>query len=76
MRFSATARFSNVFQLLEGRQRPSKSRDLCVIGGLASGMPSKAPHDLRDPDTAMTHARTALLRIGAHCQTPAAALRR
>jgi len=50
-----------VFQLLEGRQRPSESRDLYVIGGLASGMLSKASHDFRDPDTAMTHARTALL---------------
>ena len=50
-----------VFSLLEGRQRPSESRDLYVIGGLASGMLSKASHDLRDPDTAMTHARTALL---------------
>jgi len=50
-----------VFSLLEGRQRPRESRDLYVIGGLASGMLSKASHDLRDPDTAMTHARTALL---------------
>jgi hypothetical protein len=50
-----------VFSLLEGRQRPSESRDLYVIGGLASGMLSKASHDLRDPGTAMTHARTALL---------------
>lgn len=50
-----------VFALLEGRQRPRESRDLYVIGGLASGMLSKASHDLRDPDMAMTHARTALL---------------
>ncbi len=50
-----------VFSLLEGRQRPRESRDLYVIGGLASGMLSKASHDLRDPDMAMTHARTALL---------------
>lgn len=50
-----------VFSLLEGRQRPREARDLYVIGGLASGMLSKASHDLRDPDTAMTHARTALL---------------
>lgn len=50
-----------VFTLLEGRQRPAESRDLYVIGGLTSGMLSKASHDLRDPDTAMTHARTALL---------------
>lgn len=50
-----------VFSLLEGRQRPRESRDLYVIGGLASGMLSKASHDLRDPNMAMTHARTALL---------------
>jgi hypothetical protein len=50
-----------VFSLLEGRQRPSESRGLYVIGGLASGMLSKASHDLRDSGTAMTHARTALL---------------
>jgi ABC-type iron transport system FetAB ATPase subunit len=49
-----------VFSLLEGRQRPRESRDLYVIGGLASGMLSKASHDLSDPDAAMTHARTAL----------------
>lgn len=50
-----------VFSLLEGRQRPRDTRDLYVIGGLASGMLSKASHDLRDPNTAMIHARTALL---------------
>ncbi len=38
-----------VFTLLEGRQRPAESRDLYIIGGLASGMLSKASHDLRDP---------------------------
>ncbi len=36
-----------VFQLLEGRQRPSESRDLYVIGGLASGMLSKASYGQR-----------------------------
>jgi hypothetical protein len=50
-----------VFSLLEGRQRPGESRDLYVIAGLASGMLAKAAHDMRDPDMAMTHARTALL---------------
>jgi hypothetical protein len=51
----------HTFTLLEGRQRPRQSRDLYVIGGLASGMLSKAAHDLRDAHMAMTHARTALL---------------
>lgn len=51
----------HTFTLLEGRQRPRQSRDLYVIGGLASGMLAKAAHDLRDPHMAMTHARTALL---------------
>lgn len=50
-----------VFTLLEGRQRPRETRDLYVVGGLASGMLAKAAHDLADPHTAMTHARTAML---------------
>lgn len=49
------------FGLLEGRQRPRETRELYVVGGLASGMLAKAAHDLRDPHMAMTHARTALL---------------
>ena len=49
------------FNLLEGRQRPRETRELYVIGGLTSGMLAKAAHDLRDPQMAMTHARTALL---------------
>jgi len=51
----------HTFSLLEGRQRPRETRDLYVVGGLASGMLAKAAHDLRDPQLAMTHARTALL---------------
>ena len=51
----------HIFCLLEGRQRPRETRDLYVVGGLASGMLAKAAHDLRDPQLAMTHARTALL---------------
>lgn len=47
--------------LLEGRQRPGEARGLYLIAGLASGMLAKASHDMRDPHTAMTHARTALL---------------
>jgi hypothetical protein len=49
------------FSLLEGRQHPRETRELYVVGGLASGMLAKAAHDLRDPNMAMTHARTALL---------------
>jgi hypothetical protein len=51
----------HTFGLLEGRQRPRETRDLYLVGGLASGMLAKAAHDLRDPQLAMTHARTALL---------------
>jgi hypothetical protein len=51
----------HTFGLLEGRQRPRETRDLYVIGGLASGMLAKAAHDLHDPHLAMTHARTAML---------------
>jgi hypothetical protein len=54
----------HTFTLLEGRQRPGQARDLYVIGALASGMLAKAAHDLRDPQLAMTHARTALLCAG------------
>jgi tetratricopeptide (TPR) repeat protein len=50
-----------IFTLLEGRQRPRETRDLYIIGGLASGMLAKAAHDFGDPYTAMTHARTAML---------------
>jgi tetratricopeptide (TPR) repeat protein len=49
------------FTLLEGRQRPRETRDLYVLGGLFSGMLAKAAHDLREPYTTMTHARTAML---------------
>lgn len=51
----------HTFTLLEGRQRPRESRDLYVIGGLASGMLARASHDLRDAHIAMTHARSAML---------------
>ena len=51
----------HTFTLLEGRQRPRETRELYVVGGLASGMLAKASHDLRDPHMAMTHARSALL---------------
>lgn len=51
----------HTFSLLEGRQRPRETRDLYVVAGIASGMLAKAAHDLRDPQLAMTHARTALL---------------
>jgi hypothetical protein len=51
----------HTFRLLEGRQRPRETRDLYIVGGIASGMLAKAAHDLHDPQMAMTHARTALL---------------
>jgi hypothetical protein len=49
------------FVLLEGRQRPGESRELYVIGGLASGLLAKCANDLADPQNAMTHARAAVV---------------
>jgi transcriptional regulator with XRE-family HTH domain len=47
------------FTLLEGHQRPAQTRDLYVMAGVASGMLSKASHDLGDSQSALAHARTA-----------------
>lgn len=47
-----------VFQLLEGRQKPTYARDLYLLAGVVSGMISKASHDLGQTHEAMTHART------------------
>jgi tetratricopeptide (TPR) repeat protein len=49
------------FRLLEGRQRPSESHDLYLMAGALSGMLAKASHDLGDPHSAMTQARTAYI---------------
>jgi hypothetical protein len=46
------------FELLERRQRPAQTRDLCVITGIACGLMAKASHDLGASHDAMTHART------------------
>ena len=48
----------NVFQLLEGRQRPSQTRDLYVLAGLVSGLLAKTSQDLGRMHDAMTQART------------------
>jgi tetratricopeptide (TPR) repeat protein len=47
-----------IFQFLEGRQRPTLTRDLYVLGAVVSGMISKASQDLGRMHEAMTHART------------------
>lgn len=47
------------FRLLEGRQRPAETRDLYLLTGVICGMLAKASHDLGDPHSAMTQARTA-----------------
>jgi tetratricopeptide (TPR) repeat protein len=47
------------FRLLEGRQRPSETTDLYLLAGALCGMLAKASHDLGDPHSAMTQARTA-----------------
>lgn len=46
------------FRLLEGRQRPSETTELYLLAGAISGMLAKASHDLGDPHSAMTQART------------------
>jgi hypothetical protein len=47
-----------VFRLLEGKQKPTLSRDLYLLAGVVSGMIAKASHDLGRSHEAMTHART------------------
>lgn len=50
----------DVFRLLEnGRQRPNEARDLYLLAGITCGMLAKASHDLGDPRSALTQARTA-----------------
>jgi hypothetical protein len=49
------------FRLLEGRQRPAETRDLYLLTGVISGMLAKASHDLGDPHSAITQARTAFI---------------
>ncbi|GAA0955898.1 hypothetical protein [Actinocorallia libanotica] len=46
------------FRLLEGRQRPAETAELYLMAGVLSGMLAKASHDLGDPHSAMTQART------------------
>jgi len=47
-----------VFRLLEGKQKPTLTRDLYLLAGVVSGLIAKASHDLNRPHDAMTHART------------------
>jgi tetratricopeptide (TPR) repeat protein len=48
------------FRILEdGRVRPAQAQELYLLAGIASGMLAKASHDLGDPRSAMTQARTA-----------------
>jgi len=47
-----------IFTLLEGRQKPARTRDLYLLAGIASGLLAKASHDLGRPHDAMTQART------------------
>lgn len=49
------------FLLLEGRQRPSQTRDLYLLSGVLSLMLAKASQDLGDTDAAMKQARTAFV---------------
>lgn len=47
------------FNLLEGRQKPSQTRDLYLLAGVAAGLMAKVSHDLGAPHDAMTQARAA-----------------
>jgi hypothetical protein len=47
-----------IFRLLEGKQKPARTRDLYLLAGIASGLLAKASHDLGRPHDAMTQART------------------
>lgn len=47
------------FELLEGRQRPTHTRDLYLMAGVSSGLMARASHDLGAPHDAMTQARVA-----------------
>ncbi|MCK7627603.1 hypothetical protein MUU72_31680 [Streptomyces sp. RS10V-4] len=48
------------FHFLEhGRVRPTQARELYLLSAITSGMLAKASHDLGDPRSAMTQARTA-----------------
>jgi ATP/maltotriose-dependent transcriptional regulator MalT len=47
------------FRLLEGRQRPDQTRQLYLLAGVTCGLLAFASHDLGDPHSAMTQARTA-----------------
>ena len=50
---------SEIFNLLEGRQRPNQTADLYLLAGVASGLMARAAHDLGSSQEAMTHARAA-----------------
>jgi tetratricopeptide (TPR) repeat protein len=50
-----------IFSLLETRQRPSDSQQLYFLAGIVSGLLAKASHDMGDPHSALTQARTAFL---------------
>jgi tetratricopeptide (TPR) repeat protein len=45
------------FNLLEGRQKPSQTRELYLLAGVAAGLMAKVSHDLGAPHDAMTQAR-------------------
>src|SRR5205814_6441864 len=49
------------FQYRENRQRPEQARELYLLAAIGTGMLAKASHDLGDPRSAMTQARTAIV---------------
>lgn len=51
----------SLFGLLEARRSPNQARQLYFLAGVAGGLLAKASHDLAEPHTALTQARTAFL---------------
>ncbi|GIH69144.1 hypothetical protein Mth01_13970 [Sphaerimonospora thailandensis] len=49
------------FRLIEGRQRPAETAEMYLLTGVICGMLAKASHDLGEPHSAMTQARTAFV---------------
>ncbi len=50
-----------IFSLLEARQTPATTRRLLILASVASGLLARVCHDRADPQSALTHSRTAFI---------------
>lgn len=50
-----------LFAMIDHRHRPDDARQIHLLAGLVSGILAKGAHDMADPHSALTHARTAFL---------------